>query len=108
MNKLVVHCRKEPYDIYVGRPSIFGNPFTHKTGTSAEIQVSTREEAVLAYKNWILGLDFTDLEPSRRKAILKELPKLRGKVLACWCAPLLCHAHVLAELSNNLPRGGEQ
>jgi hypothetical protein len=23
----VVHCKKEPFDIYIGRPSIWGNPF---------------------------------------------------------------------------------
>jgi len=23
----VVHCKKEPYDVYIGRPSKFGNPF---------------------------------------------------------------------------------
>lgn len=25
----VVHCKKEPYDVYIGRPSKWGNPFTH-------------------------------------------------------------------------------
>jgi hypothetical protein len=25
----VVHCKKEPYDVYIGRPSKYGNPFTH-------------------------------------------------------------------------------
>ncbi|MDX2820370.1 DUF4326 domain-containing protein, partial [Streptomyces ipomoeae] len=25
------------------------------------------------------------------------VPPLRGKTLACWCAPELCHADILAE-----------
>ena len=28
------------------------------------------------------------------------LPELRGKTLACWCHPLPCHGHVLAELAD--------
>jgi hypothetical protein len=29
------------------------------------------------------------------KVMLDKLPTLDGRVLVCWCAPLLCHAHVL-------------
>lgn len=29
----VVHFKKEPFDIYIGRPSVWGNPFSHKQGT---------------------------------------------------------------------------
>ena len=25
----VVHCKKELYDVYIGRPSKWGNPFSH-------------------------------------------------------------------------------
>ena len=32
---LVVHCRKAQYDVYVGRPGPFGNPFSWKDGTLA-------------------------------------------------------------------------
>lgn len=28
--QLVVHCKREPHDVYIGRPSIWGNPFSHK------------------------------------------------------------------------------
>jgi len=27
MSSLVVHCKKSPYDVYIGRPSKWGNPF---------------------------------------------------------------------------------
>jgi hypothetical protein len=35
------------------------------------------------------------------------VPALRGRVLACWCAPLLCHAEVLADLADGGEHGGE-
>jgi hypothetical protein len=28
------------------------------------------------------------------------VPELRGRTLACWCAPELCHGDVLAELAD--------
>lgn len=32
---LVVHCKKAPYDVYIGRPGPWGNPFSHQSGTLA-------------------------------------------------------------------------
>jgi hypothetical protein len=38
---------------------------------------------------------------ARRELILRRLPDLRGKNLACWCKPgCPCHADVLLELAN--------
>lgn len=86
----VVHMKKEKYDIYIGRPSEWGNPFSHRDGTLAAYKVETREEAVAAYRKWILT----------KPELLKRLPELKGKILACWCAPLACHGDVLAELAD--------
>ena len=33
-------------------------------------------------------------------AKLADVPKLRGKVLLCWCAPEPCHGDLLLELAN--------
>jgi len=30
--------------------------------------------------------------------LLKELEKLRGKILGCWCKPKACHGDVIIEL----------
>jgi hypothetical protein len=49
----------------------------------------SRERVIAAYRQWLLGMlvkDPTFLEP------------LRGKRLACWCAPLPCHGDVIAEM----------
>jgi hypothetical protein len=92
----VVHCRKEPYDIYIGRPSKWGSPYTHKQDgkTIAKYVVRTREEAVKAYREWITVGD--------GKHLLNDLHELQGKVLGCWCKPLACHGDVLVELVSKL------
>lgn len=86
----VVHMKKEKYDIYIGRPSDWGNPFSHRDGTLAQFKVGTREEAVEAYREWILT----------KPELLKRLPELKGKILACWCKPLACHGDILVELAD--------
>nr|WP_229711455.1 DUF4326 domain-containing protein [Streptomyces daqingensis] len=35
-----------------------------------------------------------------RPGLLALLPGLRGRRLGCWCAPLPCHAEVIAELAD--------
>lgn len=85
----VVHCKRESYDVYIGRPSKWGNPFSH-IPERAECYVPTREHAVECYRRWILT------QPD----LLKDLHELRGKTLGCWCAPKPCHGDVLAELSS--------
>lgn len=86
----VVHCKKEPYDVYIGRPSKWGNPYSHKEGTLAKFKVDTREEAVERYRDYILS----------RPDLLDQLPELQGKVLGCWCSPKACHGDILIELVN--------
>lgn len=79
----VVHCKKSKHDIYIGRPSKWGNPFEiGKDGT--------REEVIHKYREWI------QTQPS----LLKSVHELKGKTIACWCAPLPCHGDVLAELAE--------
>jgi hypothetical protein len=83
----VVHCKREPFDIYIGRParglrgSIWANPFhIGKDGT--------RDEVIAKYREYIMG----------NPELLAQLESLRGKVLGCWCSPQRCHGHVLVEL----------
>lgn len=92
MNKApkVVHCKLEAYDIYIGRPSKFGNPYSHKPG-AAPWPVETREDAVRLYEEWIRS------QPELMEAAKKEL---KGKVLGCWCKPLVCHGDILLKIAN--------
>ncbi len=77
----VVHCKKEPYDVYIGRPSKWGNPFT--IGRDG-----TREEVIAKYLKHVLY----------HPELVDALPELKGKVLGCWCKPLSCHGDVLVKL----------
>lgn len=78
--------------VYVGRPTAFGNPFTHlDESTLAKFRVKTREEAVERYKQWILGIP---------ALVQMAKDQLRGKDLVCWCAPKPCHGDVLLEIAN--------
>ncbi len=86
----VVHCKKEEFDIYIGRPTKWGNPFSHKKETLAQYIVGSREQAVASYREWI----------KTQPELLKDLGELKGKVLACWCKPHACHGDVLLELAN--------
>jgi len=86
----VVHKNKSSYDVYIGRPSKWGNPFAHFPGTLAVYQVKTRDEAIASYRAWILN----------QPELLAQLGELRGKTLGCWCSPLPCHGDVLAELCD--------
>lgn len=92
MGGCVVHCKRAAYDVYIGRPSIWGNPFTHIVDrqTKAEFIVATREEAISRYRDYI----------EKSPQLLLRLIELKGKVLGCWCSPLPCHGDVLLELIN--------
>jgi len=85
--------------VYVGRPTIYGNPFTGASAVERyrrwlEGQMSTREWSETASIVTVHGFGL-------RRAVLSKLAKLRGKDLCCWC-PLdnPCHADVLLELAN--------
>lgn len=88
----VVHWKKEKCDVYIGRPTKWGNPFSHKKGTQAKFLVSSREEAIEAFRKWITEGDGMHL--------LSDIGELKGKTLGCWCKPLACHGDVLAELAD--------
>ena len=77
----VVHCKREPFDVYIGRPSKWGNKFVIG-------EDGTREEVIQKYKDWILT----------QPALLDSLSELDGLTLGCWCAPRSCHGDVLIQL----------
>lgn len=77
----VVNIRKEKCDIYIGRPSKWGNPFSiGKDGS--------REEVIQKYEYYIRN----------NKKLLSEIEDLRDKTLGCYCKPLACHGDVLIKI----------
>lgn len=78
----VVHCRRDPFDLYIGRPSKWGNPY--RIGPDGDrAQVIRRFEHHVRFK---------------RGDLLAELGELEGQTLGCHCAPEPCHGDVLAAL----------
>ena len=88
----VVHLKKEPYDVYIGRPSKWGNPYSHKEGTLAEFKVANRAEALEKYEKYLL----------ENETLYNSLIELKGKTLGCWCKPNKCHGDILAKWSNSI------
>ena len=82
--KYVVHCKHNKYDVYIGRPSPYGNPFSiGKDGN--------REEVIEKFRKYAYS------RPDFIQQIKKEL---KNKILGCHCSPLYCHGEVLAEIAN--------
>ena len=87
----VVNRRVEPFDIYIGRGSIWGNPYTHLTGaTRAMYFVGSRDEAIEKYREYL----------AQREDLLAQIADLKGKRLGCYCKPAACHGDILAELAD--------
>lgn len=87
----IVHCKKEPYDVYIGRPSKWGNPYV--IGPDG-----TREEVIQKYEEHVRS----------SKILMRALPSLEGKVLGCWCPPRPCHGEVLIKLLEEIKHGNER
>jgi hypothetical protein len=90
MKTSVVNLKKEPYDVYVGRGSKWGNPYSHREGTLAKFTVNNRREAIKKYEEYLLS----------NEDLLRDLTELKGKVLGCFCKPKSCHGDVLAKYAN--------
>lgn len=94
--------RKPPNTVYVGRPSLWGNPFRPGDKHPRDGKPMTRSQAVGLYREAITrpgGELSRKLDP--RCTLKAAAAELRGKNLACWCGldgP--CHADVLLELAN--------
>ena len=85
MISLLVNIKKtKKYNVYIGRGSIYGNPY--KIGKDG-----TREEVVEKYKKYFYKRMLTD------KEFRDKVHSLKGKILGCYCAPDLCHGNVILE-----------
>jgi hypothetical protein len=92
MPKVVSIHSGEHYDVYIGRGSKWGNPFSHLPNTSAPWPVESREDAIRAYEDYLLN--------KRPDLVAAAKIELRGKDLGCHCKPLDCHGDVLLRIAN--------
>lgn len=82
---LNAHIHGIPKDaVYIGRPSIWGNPYPLFPGRS-------REEVIRKYKVYL------DNNPELKT---KAKTELEGKDLVCFCSPLACHGDYLMQIAN--------
>ena len=77
----IVNKKHSNYDVDIGRPSIWGNPYI--IGRDGD-----RATVVAKYKEHFLG-----------SFHLKQLAteKLKGKVLGCYCKPEACHGDIIID-----------
>lgn len=73
--------------VRVDRRSRWGNPFVMRNGSEAE-----RKRVCDAFEEMA-----TNWPPETIAALKKDL---KGKNLACWCAPKRCHADTLLRIAN--------
>ena len=67
--------------VKVDRTTLFGNPFS--------IKDYGHDRAVALHRAWITGAAVDVAAGALQKSarsVLRALPSLRGKNLACWCA----------------------
>ena len=86
----VVHVRKEPYDVYIGRSGRHGLKGSKWKSKFVIGKDGPREVCIEKYRAWLL----------EQPDLMAALPELKGKILGCWCKPLACHGDVLVELAN--------
>jgi hypothetical protein len=85
----VVNIKTESCDVYIGRGSIWGNPYV--IGIDGN-----RVDVIAKYELYIRKL----LED--KPSLVEELKKLKGRKLGCFCKPLDCHGDILIKILNEL------
>lgn len=85
-----------PY-VYVGRPSMWGNPFPLKDTTNDAHRAQVIEQFKLYFYARI------ERDPAFRASLIA----LRGRDLGCFCAPKPCHADIILAYVNRPQEGGD-
>jgi hypothetical protein len=98
INKRSKQFVRNDNQIYIGRGSPFGNPFTHLplSRTKAQFHVETEEESMIRYEAWLR--ERLAKEPGLRQKVLK----LDGHELVCYCKPRPCHGDIIVKLIEEL------
>ena len=78
----VVNKRVEPFDVYIGRGSKWGNPFVMRNEAD-------RARVIETYRKFL----WQEIKAGRISK--DELLALDGKRLGCFCAPKPCHGDVI-------------
>jgi len=80
----VVNKKFDKFDVYIGRPSKWGNPFLIGRDGS-------RFDVIAKYETYFFA----------NKDLMRDAKtELRGKRLGCYCFPMACHGDILAKYVN--------
>lgn len=83
--------------VYVGRPSVLGNPFAMRSEAD-------RDRVVANYRSW-LRQHYRRCGPERQELERLLQLALAGPLeLVCYCAPRSCHADVIREALLGMAR----
>jgi len=88
-------------DIYIGRGSPLGNPYTHlNENTKAEFIVENREEAINNYEVWINDKILNkDVEICNMLNKIYLMAKKDDVNLVCYCVPKNdCHGFIIKKI----------
>lgn len=80
--------------VYIGRPGVLGNDWTHLSYGLGRYRVATREDAIEEWARWV-QTQRVDSPVGRELARLRALAVDHDVELECWCAPLACHGDVI-------------
>ena len=92
MKTRIVNVSCEAYDVFIGRPSRWGNPFS--IGIDGN-----RKEVIEKYERWLNG----EIEAPKHHhwyipPTKEEILTLRGKTLGCFCKPKDCHGDIFLKI----------
>ena len=74
--------------VYVGRPSVLGNPYViGKDGN--------RDEVIEKYRKWLWAKYKEKGKVYDELMRLCDIARKRDLVLMCWCKPKACHGDVI-------------
>lgn len=96
------HLSKQDFEgtEYVGRGSPLGNPYSHRTGTKAQMVVPTVQDAIEAYRGWLMAqIRSGNQEVINELDRLAEIAMTKKRLnLRCYCSPKPCHGQVIREV----------
>ena len=88
-------------DVYIGRGSVLGNPFTHLSWieTKADFICESRHEAIERYKTLINDkIKKKDKEYCAELNYIWTLAKAGDINLVCYCKPQSCHGDIIKSI----------
>ena len=106
MNRIQVvnkttYASSTPYQVYVGRGSVLGNPYTSKNldKTKAKYQCANKEEALSNYRKYLLEkIKDNDKDICDELNAIFMLAVKHKCDLVCYCAPNKCHGDIIKEI----------